>query len=124
MKPYWMAWVCAAALAACAAHPQSQPHLIGGGRDAHGCFLTAGYSWSVVKQQCIRPFDNPDITFADPDNGTLAVYVLLSEDKSRAEVFASGVPHNTVLESVKGGYTSRDGKIRLLREGGSWRLVK
>ncbi|OSI16223.1 hypothetical protein BWD09_07730 [Neisseria dentiae] len=114
----------AAALAACTSSPFETVPETGGGRDAHGCIPSAGYSWSALKQQCIQPFDNPDITFADLDNDTLAVYVLLSDDKSRAEVFASGVPENTILESVKGGYASRDGKIRLLREESGWRLVK
>ncbi|MCQ9326860.1 hypothetical protein [Neisseria dentiae] len=114
----------AAALAACTSSPFETVPVTGGDRDAHGCIASAGQSWSVLKQQCIQPFDNPDIKFADPDNDTLAVYVLLSDDKSRAEVFASGVPENTILESVKGGYASRDGKIRLLREEGGWRLVK
>ncbi len=113
----------AATLAACSA-PQPAEPVLGGDRDAHGCIASAGQSWSALKQQCIQPFDNPDIKFADPDNDTLAVYVLLSDDKSRAEVFASGVPENTILESVKGGYASRDGKIRLLHEEGGWRLVK
>lgn len=114
----------AAVLAACTSSPFETVPATGGDRDAHGCIVSAGYGWSALKQQCIQPFDNPDITFADPDNDTLAVYVLLSDDKSRAEVFASGVPENTILESVKGGYASRDGKIRLLREEGGWRLVK
>ncbi|MFC3874631.1 hypothetical protein [Neisseria musculi] len=114
----------AAALAACTAPPFETAPAIGGGRDAHSCITSAGQSWSVLKQQCIQPFDNPDIQFADPDNGTLAVYVLLSDDKSRAEVSASGVPEHTVLENVKGGYASRNGKIRLLRGKGGWKLTK
>lgn len=114
----------AAALAACTSSPFETVPVLGGDRDAHGCIASAGQSWSALKQQCIQPFDNPDIKFADPGNDTLAVYVLLSSDKSRAEVFASGVPENTILESVKGGYASRDGKIRLLHEEGGWRLVK
>lgn len=114
----------AAALAACTSAPFETRPAIGSDRDAHGCIPSAGYSWSALKQQCIQPFDKPDIKLADPDNDTLAVYVLLSGDKSRAEVFAAGLPENTILESIKGGYASRDGKIRLLREEDGWRLVK
>ncbi len=112
----------AAALAGCTATPQAGP--VGSDRDAHGCIGSAGYSWSALRQQCIQPFDNPDIRLPDPDNDTLAVYVIVSANKSRAELFASGVPANTVLESVKGGYASRDGTIRLLRTDNGWRLLR
>ncbi|WP_274572211.1 hypothetical protein [Neisseria leonii] len=114
----------AAALAACTSLLFETEPVTGGGRDAHGCIPSAGYRWSVLKQQCIQPFDRPDIEAADPDNDTLAVYAVLSDDKSRAEIFAAGIAENTVLESVKGGYVSRDGTIRLLRGQGGWRLVK
>jgi membrane-bound inhibitor of C-type lysozyme len=31
--------------------------LLGGGRDAHGCIASAGYSWCDVKQKCLRPWE-------------------------------------------------------------------
>ena len=60
----------------------------------------------------------------DPADSTLAVYVIFSEDKAQAEIFAADVPQNTLLEAVKGGYASRDGKVRLMRENQRWRLIK
>ena len=31
-----------------------EPEMVGGQRDRHGCLDTAGYTWSRLKQQCIR----------------------------------------------------------------------
>lgn len=107
-------------LAACS----SQEPAMGEQTDAHGCLPSTGASYSFLKQQCVQWFNVADIKLADPDNDTLAVYVILSEDKTQAEVSASGLPENTILESVKGGYASKDGKIRLMKSGKQWKLQK
>jgi hypothetical protein len=121
MKTALAALIAATALSACAA--PSEPTL-GGDRDAHGCIGSAGYSWSALKQTCVQPWNAADIKLDDPADSTLAVYVIFSEDKAQAEIFAADVPQNTLLEAVKGGYASRDGKVRLMRENQQWRLIK
>lgn len=100
------------------------PTAIGGKKDAHGCFSSAGYSYSVLKKECVQPFDIADITLTDSKNDTLAVYVILSDDRQFAEVFAADLPTGTVLTAVKGGYLSNDGKVRLLNTGQEWRLMR
>ena len=60
----------------------------------------------------------------DPANKTQAVYGILSEDKQQVEVFASDLPENTILEVVKGGYVSKDGKVRLMKTKKSWKIRK
>ena len=121
MKTAFTAHIAATTLSACAA--PSEP-IFGSDRDAHGCIGSAGQSWSVLKQQCVQPWDVANLKLDDPANDTLAVYVILSADKAQAEIFAVGVPENTILESVKGGYVSPDGKVRLLNENGQWRIIK
>ena len=69
-------------------------------------------------------FDVADIKLDDPANKTQAVYGILSEDKQRVEVFASDLPENTVLDVVKGGYISKDGKVRLMKTKTSWEIRK
>ena len=32
--------------------------MVGGDSDAHGCKASAGYTWSVVKNECIRIFES------------------------------------------------------------------
>lgn len=118
MKKAILPLITVAALTACTAN---EP-MVGGDRDAYGCIGSAGYSWSVLQQKCVQPWEAADIKLNDPANDTLAVYVILSVDKSQAELSATGVPKNTILDAVKGGYASQDGKIRLLNTPQGWQL--
>lgn len=49
-------FVLIAALSACAA-PPNQQSAVGGERDAHGCYPSAGYSWCEATQRCERPWE-------------------------------------------------------------------
>ena len=113
-------------LTACS-HAQSQGEMLcldKGKSDAHGCFQNLGESYSYLKKACVQVFDVADIKLDDPANKTQAVYGILSEDKQQVEVFASDLPENTVLDVVKGGYISKDGKVRLMKTKTSWKISK
>ena len=113
-------------LTACS-HAQSQGEMLcldKGKSDAHGCFQNLGESYSYLKKSCVQVFDVADIKLDDPANKTQAVYGILSEDKQQVEVFASDLPENTILEVVKGGYVSKDGKVRLMKTKNSWKIRK
>ena len=113
-------------LTACS-HAQSQGEMLcldKGKSDAHGCFQNLGESYSYLKKACVQVFDVADIKLDNPANKTQAVYGILSEDKQQVEVFASDLPENTILEVVKGGYVSKDGKVRLMKTKKSWKIRK
>ena len=113
-------------LTACS-HTQSQGEMLcldKGKSDAHGCFQNLGESYSYLKKSCVQVFDVADIRLDNPANKTQAVYSILSEDKQQVEVFASDLPENTILEVVKGGYVSKDGKVRLMKTKKSWKIRK
>ena len=113
-------------LTACS-HAQSQGEMLcldKGKSDAHGCFQNLGESYSYLKKACVQVFDVADIKLDDPANKTQAVYGIISEDKQQVEVFASDLPENTILEVVKGGYVSKDGKVRLMKTKNSWKIRK
>ena len=113
-------------LTACS-HAQSQGEMLcldKGKSDAHGCFQNLGESYYYLKKACVQVFDVADIKLDDPANKTQAVYGILSEDKQQVEVFASDLPENTILEVVKGGYVSKDGKVRLMKTKKSWKIRK
>ncbi len=113
-------------LTACS-HAQSQGEMLcldKGKSDAHGCFQNLGESYSYLKKACVQVFDVADIKLDDPANKTQAVYGILSEDKQQVEVFASDLPENTILDVVKGGYVSKDGKVRLMKTKKSWKIRK
>ena len=113
-------------LTACS-HAQSQCEMLcldKGKSDAHGCFQNLGESYSYLKKACVQVFDVADIKLDDPANKTQAVYGILSEDKQQVEVFASDLPENTILDVVKGGYISKDSKVRLIKTKTSWKVRK
>ena len=113
-------------LTACS-HAQSQGEMLcpdKGKSDTHGCFQNLGESYSYLKKACVQVFDVADIKLDDPANKTQAGYGILSEDKQLVEVFASDLPENTILEVVKGGYVSKDGKVRLMKTKNSWKIRK
>lgn len=105
---------------------QQQAPAVGGDQDAHGCLPSAGQTWSNLRNECVQIFDIADITLQDPANDTLAVYVILSADKKQAEVFAADLQDGVILNSSKGGYASKDGKIRLTKGKGknNWKIKK
>ena len=110
-------------LTACSnAQPQAEMPTVGGETDAHGCLPSAGQSYSYLKKACVQVFDVADIKLDDPANKTQAVYGILSEDK-QVEVFTSDLPENTILDVVKGGYVSKDGKVRLMKTKKSWKIT-
>ena len=51
----------------------SEPPVLGGDKDAHGCIGTAGYTWCEAKQKCLREWEE-NCTVASPavGNGTVA----------------------------------------------------
>ncbi|WP_339835624.1 hypothetical protein [uncultured Flavobacterium sp.] len=65
-------------------------------KDKNGCIKEAGYKWSIIKDNCIRISDegyrlNPidDLGNLEPSK---SAYVLLNDDKLKAEVFLQDLP--------------------------------
>lgn len=99
MKSFVVLGLLAGALSACSptAESAARPQSVGGDRDAHGCNASAGYSWSVVRGQCLRIFEaglrfEPDPT---PTQGAVfAAYLVLAPAQgtavTAAEVFLPG----------------------------------
>ena len=103
--------------------PAVQGPMVGGGTDEHGCLVSAGQSFSKIKNGCVQVFDVADVRLADPDNAALAIYGIFSADKSRVEIFWSSLSQSEILSKVKGGcYVSKDGKISLLKSGNSYKI--
>ena len=69
-----------------------------------------------MRNECVQILDTADIQLIDPANENLAVYVILSKDKKKAEVFAADLPDGVILNSSKGGYKSKDGKVSLTKQ--------
>ncbi len=72
---------------------------VGGDRDGHGCIGSAGYTWSEVRQECIRPFEAGVrmLSATDPE-ATLCAYLVFSADSAQAELFLPDRETTEVLD--------------------------
>mgnify|MGYP001608724899 CR=1 FL=1 len=76
----------------------------GSDRDEHGCIGSAGYRWSVVKNECIRIWEagtRLDAAEAVTDK-TTSVFAVFSSDNKKVEIY---IPHqgtfSIILEQSK-----------------------
>jgi hypothetical protein len=83
----------------------NQNQMTGNDRNPHDCIGSAGYTWSVVKNRCIRIFEEGSPFFSyDQSSGaidsTQVAYVVLSDDLSKAEVFFGNTDKPVVMDSL------------------------
>ena len=119
--------------------PVVEPPIVGGDSDEHGCKASAGYTWSVVKNECIRIFEagiRLDAKAADLDKTTSTFIVFKSEtDEAQAELYLPSEKKSIllaqdkkngagkwtnetyVLTQWKGMYTLEDSHKKVLYEG-------
>lgn len=72
---------------------------VGADKDAHGCIGSAGYTYSTVRNDCIRLWEEG--TALTPvvqiENPVLVAYVVRSANWKQAEVFLPNQPQSLVL---------------------------
>lgn len=105
--------------------------IVGNDRDKHGCIGSAGYTWSVLKRECVRSFeltqtDKNAIELASIDN-TQKMVMLFSSNKKKVEVFYSG--GDKVVNKSKRGHIyvlKNDKNIveKLIKSKGKWQFVR
>lgn len=107
-----------AAPAAGAPAPAAQAELVGGGQDAHGCKGSAGYSWSQVREKCLRIFEDGILLNPVGGNaeGSLVAYLLFDQAQARAEIFLPGGKGSLVLlrQGEEGSHSWEAGALKLL----------
>ena len=94
----------------------------GSDRDPHGCIGSAGYSWSQVRVECIRIWEQGTVL----EDSTLNIdwaknYVVFSVDETKAELHLVGRKDHPILE--KKGQFFEDATFRLEKKGDSWHLI-
>jgi hypothetical protein len=119
--------------------PADSPQIVGGDLDEHGCKGSAGYSWSVVRNECIRLFESAirlEPKAVNMDKALSAFIIFKSEeDDAQAELclpneknaillakdkkVGSGKWQNAtyILTQWKGMYTLEDNKEKVLYQG-------
>lgn len=76
-----------------------KPFQTGADRDVHGCIGSAGYTWSIIKKECIRIFEigirlNPAAAVV---NKTSSAFIIFDKDKLKAELFVPGQPVSSII---------------------------
>ena len=90
----------AAALAvACSQPAEPTTQMVGNDRDAHNCIASAGYTWSQVRQSCIRLWEEGTALtpVIEIENPVLVAYVVRSANWKEAEIFLPNMKGSVVL---------------------------
>jgi hypothetical protein len=90
-----------------AKEPQKEK-IVGADSDAHGCKGSAGYTWSVLKKECIRVFEGTRLNHAeDGKTYTTVAYVIFEGNK--AELFLDTQKESIILErKSEGDFWTKD----------------
>ncbi len=90
-----------------------QTQIKGGDRDAHGCIGSAGYTYSQIKKDCVRTFEQKiKLTEVAPkDSYTSIAAVIFSKDMKKAEVFVKDAETGSII-------LTRAGKAKVWKKDG------
>ncbi|AWG26698.1 hypothetical protein [Flavobacterium kingsejongi] len=114
--------------------------VLGIDKDENGCVGSAGYSWSVLLQKCIRPFEeglrlNPIVTpkvvgdtieQIEAEETVFSAFAVFGEDQDKVEIYLPSTKGSMILERdskdkiyKKGDWTLETSKPILLKQGGT-----
>lgn len=101
------------------ASAQKKDNKVGDDRDKHGCIGSAGYVYSVIKNDCIRVFEqNIRLTEVSPKGSfTSMTSIIFSKDSLKAEVFLPNYNGGQILIR-KGKYSWQKGQLFLSNKVG------
>jgi len=72
-------------------------------KDTHGCIASAGYTYSQLKKECIRTFEQKIQLKEMATKGNYTAAVLFNKDQSKAEIFLKEEKTSLILNrSAKG----------------------
>jgi hypothetical protein len=106
----------------------AQSNKAGGDADAHGCRASAGYTFSVIKNDCVRLFEQEvQLNEVHPEGeSTTFSAVIFSKDTKKAEVFIPGSAAGVILsrQGKKGSYVWKKGEFSLSQKAKGYVLQK
>jgi lipopolysaccharide export LptBFGC system permease protein LptF len=82
----------ASALFAQQTHPKA-----GADKDAHGCIASAGYTYSQLKKECIRTFEQKIQLKEIATKGNYTAAFLFNKDQSKVEIFLKEEKMSVIL---------------------------
>lgn len=100
----------------------AQERIVGNDVDAHGCRPSAGYTWSAIKKECIRLFEEPVQLKEVKPKGTYTsgCTLIFSPDNKKVEVFIPTEKNGIILlrSGKAGNYMWKKGTLVLTEKGG------
>lgn len=93
--------------------------IVGADHDEHGCKASAGYTWSLIRQDCIRSFELP-LQLTNKDN-SFSAGVAFASDSSRVEIFTKD---GTMLLNKQGDAMYSDATWLFQRIQDEWLMRK
>ncbi|WP_159799443.1 hypothetical protein [Flavobacterium sp. MK4S-17] len=92
--------------------------ILGTDKDANGCVTSAGYKWSELRGECIRPFDEGyRLNTADDlkeEGMELSAFVIFEKEGNKAELFLPNTTKTIILtqEGKDAPYTAGEWKLQ------------
>ena len=104
------------------------PTIVGNDTDAHGCIASAGYTWSVLKNDCIRIWET-GIQLSQIENNEsykTNATIIVSDDKSKVELFIATEKDGSIILNQSASnpsvYKAKD--YSLINTNDRWLLKK
>ncbi|WP_185289758.1 hypothetical protein [Chryseobacterium lactis] len=85
--------------------------VLGGDKDAHGCIGSAGYTYSQIRKDCVRTFEEKIKLKEVASKGDYIAAVIFSKDMKKAEVFVKDAEGGSVI-------LTRAGKAKAWKKDG------
>ncbi|AZA99095.1 hypothetical protein EG359_05510 [Chryseobacterium joostei] len=94
------------------AFTQQRSPIVGGDVDVHGCRASAGFTYSQIKNVCVKVFEQKiKLKEVDSDkSSTSMTAVIFSKDMKRAEIF---IPEGNAKSIILG----KEGKSKMWKSG-------
>lgn len=95
----------------------------GGKKDKNGCLTSAGYTWSQLKNDCIRPFElNISMeTLNTSKSYQTAAFVYIDSLQNKAEIFIPDEEGSIILDQNNDSSFTNE-KFNLTKENFRWTL--
>lgn len=100
---------------------------VGGGKDAHGCLVSAGQTYSQIQKKCLQSFaQKVKLVEQNPtESYTKQTGVIFSKDMKKAEIFLPDGKENSMILSKSGKESVwKKGEYALSPEGKGYELKK
>lgn len=93
---------------------KSEKVIVGGDVDSHGCKASAGYTWSIVKNKCIRIFEGTKLSHAEESGKTYTTAAYVVFEGNKAELFLDTQKESIILERKSEGDSWVNNDLQLI----------